>query len=196
MALKVWTLNTNSAGFTAISTQSSTSAWDNSVYLGGNVCLYTTVLARPPLAVLYGSTVLTKVYNNVDLSGTNNSWLWGNYDSLGHDVLYINVGESVETSGSEIVYISTMTEVVPSSSLRDRIIINTRISNNSGEDIYIRTAMYNSSDVYVGNILPDLLVKAGKLIDDNSKLALPIGYKYKFEASTSKVSIVVSGDEY
>lgn len=191
MALKIWSLTT--CDFANISNQGSTDLWAQS---GGTIYYYKgTTLRACPLCVYYGGTKLTKVTTEAGLSSLN-TWYWGDLDTLLKDTVYVNVNSNIDLPASEIVQISTMSTVIPSASTKDRIIINARISNNSDEIITVRTALYDNQDTYVANILPVLTVPVGKLVDDNSRVAVPIGYKYKVEASSTDVSILVSGDEY
>lgn len=191
MALKIWALN--SCDLQNISDQGVTNLWNQ--YSGTTYSYIGTTLRVCPLCVYYGDTKLTKVTEISGLSSLN-TWHWGTSEERPTGTVYVNVGVNIDLGTSEIVQISTMNQVIANSSTKDCIVINARISNNSDEIVTVRTALFDDENTYIGNILPVLTVPVGKLIDDNSRLAVPIGYKYKLEASSTNVSILVSGDEY
>lgn len=194
MALKVWTLST--CPLLAISDKGATgSLWEISSAGSPRFFYMGATLTEAPLAVYYATTKLLKVTSLSELANQN-TWLWGDYDSIGHNTLYVNTGESIETGGSKIVYRSAPITVIPTDSLKDRICFGNRISNNYTASVDVRMALYDDDGVYKASIMPILPLTSGELVDDNSKIAIPIGYKVMAEASAVNVSVLMSGDEF
>lgn len=194
MSLKIWTLD--SCDLLAISDKGATGAdWEISSYGSPRFFYMGETLSEAPLAIYYGTTKLTKVTGMTALA-TQNTWLWGDYDSIGRSTIYVNCGESIETAGSDIVYRSQLNTVIAADDAKDRICIGSRISNNAGVEVNVKVVMHTEAGSFVANVLPVIPMDAGELIDDSSKLAVPIGYKVSIEADSPYVSVLMSGDEY
>lgn len=195
MALQVWSVD--SCPLLAISDKGVTgSLWEISSFGSPRFFYAGAVLPTAPLAVYYDTIKLTKTTSMSGLAAQN-TWLWGDYDSIGRSTIYVNTGESIETTLSKIVYRTQRITVIPSDAVKERICLGARISNNSSTlSSAIKTTLYTSADVYVANVLPTLTLNANEMVDDNSKLAIPINYKVCMEAELTTVSALMSGDEF
>lgn len=181
----------------AISNQgASPGLWEHVTDVGVNVYMYTgSVLSECPLAVYYGDNILTEVSDKSSLiSGT---WAWGDFSTQSTgDTIFLNVGENIEAPAADTVYRSQRIESIPAHTTYDRICVSTRICNNSTTSALVRYTLRNSLDVYQANILPNMRVAAGAMVDDASKLIIPKTYKVSIESSVRDLSVLVSCDEF